>query len=117
MKKLIVLLSLAMSASAMAADYSCGGTEPFWDLSIKGNTVTYNEFLADESTKTEEIISRKDAHGLVSEFAFEVKSASMTASIVTDATCSDGMSESTYTHAILLNVDGAVVYGCCNPAK
>lgn len=118
MKKLIVLLSLAMSVSAMAAsDYSCGGTEPFWDLTIKGNAVTYNEFMADETTKTEEILTRKTAHGLVEDFAFEVKTSSMTASVVKDATCSDGMSEQTYSHAILLNVDGAVLYGCCNPAK
>ena len=63
MKKFIAALSIVLSFSSMAADYSCSGTEPFWDLKLEGNTVTFNEFMADESTTKEEVISRVDAQG------------------------------------------------------
>lgn len=119
MKKLIFLISLltlAMSASAMAADLSCSGTEPFWDLKIKGNTVVYNGFFNDETTTTEKIISKTDAAGLAEDFAFVIKTPNASATIVTGE-CSDGMSETVYEKHIVYKTNDSVLYGCCNPAK
>lgn len=117
MKKLIVLLSLVMSASAMAStDFSCSGTEPFWDLSIKGNEMSYNLFMSDETTKTEEVISRQTAIGVSEDYALVVKTATSSATIITGE-CSDGMSDTIYSNHIIYNSGDAVLYGCCNPVK
>lgn len=116
MKKLIVLLAMATSFSAMAADLSCGGTEPFWDLEIKGNTVIYNSFFEDDSTTREAIISKTDGAGLAPDFAYVVKTANATATIITGE-CSDGMSDTVYEKHIMYTTATSVLYGCCNPAK
>ncbi len=116
MKKLIVLLSIVMSSSLLASDLSCGGTEPFWDLEIKGSTVTYNGFFADETTTKEEIVSKTNAAGLADDFAFVIKTPNATATIVTGE-CSDGMSDTIYSQHIMYTTADSVLYGCCNPAK
>lgn len=117
MKNLIALLALTLSFSAMAAsDLSCGGTEPFWDLKLEGKTVTFNEFMADETTTKEEVTSRVDAHGYAPDFAFVVKTANATATIVTGE-CSDGMSDTVYEKHIMYTTKDSVLYGCCNPLK
>ncbi|QDK40417.1 hypothetical protein DOM21_02895 [Bacteriovorax stolpii] len=113
MKKTIALMSMLLSLSAMAADYSCSGTEPFWDLKIEGNTVTFNEFMADETTTKEEIISRVDAQGLAPDFAFVVETKNAKATIVTGE-CNDGMSDNIYEKHIMYTTGNSVLYGCCN---
>lgn len=117
MKKIITLLALTLSVSAMASsDLSCSGTEPFWDLKIVGNTVTFNQLLADDSTTQEEVVSRVDAHGYATDFAFVVKTENATATIVTGE-CSDGMSDNVYEKHIMYTTKDSVLYGCCNSLK
>ncbi|MBC7713267.1 MAG: hypothetical protein H7177_08005 [Rhizobacter sp.] len=117
MKKLIILLSLAMSVSAMAAsDFSCGGTEPFWDLTIKGDTVTYNAVMSDDSIKTEQVTSRVNAAGTQEDYAVIVKTET-TSSTILAGECSDGMSDTVYSHNIILTTGDQVLVGCCNQIK
>ena len=116
MKTIIALLALTLSVSAMAADYSCGGTEPFWDLEIQGNTLTFNKMMDEGTAKPEEILSRVNAHGTGHEFAFVVKTEKSTATIITGE-CSDGMSDNVYTNHIMLTTGDQVLYGCCNQLK
>ncbi|MBC7427920.1 MAG: hypothetical protein H7336_04855 [Bacteriovorax sp.] len=99
-----------------ASDFSCGGTEPFWDLTIKGSTVTYNAFLADESIKVEKIISRTQAAGTQEDTAVVIKSETLTSTILAGE-CNDGMSDNIYSHRIVLTSGDSVLTGCCNQVK
>ncbi|MBY0416410.1 MAG: hypothetical protein K2Q18_19700 [Bdellovibrionales bacterium] len=114
MKKIIALLTLTVSITAMAdtTNYKCFGTEPFWDFKIKENQTVFNEMFEDE-TKTETILSRVTAANVGDNTAFVVKTKSTTATVVAGA-CSDGMSDETYSHHIVLENDTSVLYGCCN---
>lgn len=121
MKKLITLLALTVSASAMATDYKCSGTEPFWGMSIEGDKLSY-DYPADEPVnKTEKIISKKLMAARPEAFGVVAKTKKATATIVLNDQCSDGMSDETYSHSAVLDVKGLSVAleGCCNvvPAK
>lgn len=116
-KKLAILLTFSFAVSAMAeSNYSCGGTEPFWGLTIKGNKMSVSAPLGDEAV-VEEITSRTSAAGTGEEYVFVAKTQNMSATIVTGE-CSDGMSDEVFSHHIVYTTgssdDIGVYYGCCN---
>lgn len=100
-----------------AADFSCFGTEPFWNLSIKGDVTAYQTYMTDESATVEPVLSRVNAVGVGEDYAILIKTANTSAAILTDASCTDGMSDNTYSKAILFSVGKTVLYGCCNEVK
>lgn len=118
MKSTIALLALAFTmASATASEYSCFGTEPFWDVKISKTHMSFSDF--DDQPKVEEIISRETAAGVGDEYAFVVKSKSLSATVITGE-CNDGMSDNIYTHHVMVeggDVFNRPVYGCCNKVK
>lgn len=117
MKKIIALLTLTLSLTAMAdTNYTCFGTEPFWDLKIEDDKVIFNGIFNDETTKTEEIISKTQASGTNLDFAFVVKTTTTSSSVIT-RDCSDGMSENVYSKEIVFSSGDQVLYGCCNEVK
>lgn len=117
MKKMITLLTLAFSLSAMASsDYACGGTEPFWNMKLEGDKITFNAMMEDQYSTTRDVLARTDAAGMSADFAFVVKARNMNATIITGE-CNDGMSDIVYSKHIVLTFGETVLYGCCNPIK
>lgn len=121
MKSLLVLLAMSLSVSAMATDFKCAGTEPFWGMSITGDQLSY-DYPADEPVnKTETIVSKKLMAARPEAFGVVAKTKKVTATIVLNDQCSDGMSDEIYSHTVVLDVKGLpmVFEGCCNevPAK
>ncbi|RPJ74481.1 MAG: hypothetical protein EHM20_10525 [Alphaproteobacteria bacterium] len=115
MKKMIALLALTSSLSSMAAsDYTCSGTEPFWNLKLEGSKMTFSAAMEDESTTVNEVISRTGAAGMALDFAFVAKTEDAAATIITGE-CSDGMSDAIYSNHIVYTTGDLVLYGCCNP--
>lgn len=117
MKNIIIALTIALSSSAaMAANYSCGGTEPFWGLKMVGNKFIFADPELERPTVST-IDSKRSAAGVGPEYVFVVKSGKATATVVT-GTCSDGMSDTEYTHHIVIDRGNErVLYGCCNEIK
>lgn len=115
MKKFIALLTLTASVSAMATDYTCSGTEPFWGMSIKGDKLSYDYYGEVEVKKTETILSKKLMAARPEAFGVVAKTKRVTATIVLNDQCSDGMSDQTYSHSVVLDVKALpmVLEGCC----
>lgn len=113
MKKLITILALTLSFSAMSAEYSCFGTEPFWGLKLTETSTVFSSPIEDTET-TEAVTSKTNAIGYADEFAFVVKTDKGSLASVTTGECSDGMSDNVYPkHITYINNDGNVFYGCC----
>lgn len=110
MKKMITILALVLSASAMAdIDYACVGKMPSWNFKIAGDTATFSN---DKTTKTEKIAKRISAVNSILDYAFYVSTASGSASILAGE-CSDGLSDDVYSHQILYKTGDTVLTGCC----
>ena len=113
MKSLIAVLALMCSTFAFATtDYSCMGTEPFFNLNIEGSKMSISSPIGD-GAKSEEVISRISAAGYSEDVAFVVKTATATATIIAGA-CSDGMSDEIYSNHVVYTTEESVLYGCCN---
>jgi uncharacterized membrane protein len=116
MKKLIALLALTASVSTMAGDLSCGGTEPFWGLEIKGEKVIFsNPYM--ESVTTEKVTLKQEAANTNSDFAFVLTTESGATATVITGECNDGMSDTIYSKHIIYKNAEDVLYGCCNEIK
>lgn len=116
MKTLIALLTLTASVSSMAVDYKCSGTEPFWGTSIKGDKLSYDYYGEIEINKTEKIISKKLMAARPEIFGVVAKTRKATATIILNDQCTDGMSDQTYSHSVVLDIKALpmVLEGCCN---
>jgi uncharacterized membrane protein len=124
---LIALSSLSLAGSALAAatpTLDCGGTEPFWGVTVKGSQVVYSD-AGDSVKKTYTIANRTEAAGMAEGFAFEIsatrtlksgkkKTAVLDVINAGESGCSDGMSDTVYKYHLLAKIDGKVLYGCCN---
>ena len=62
------------------------------------------------------ILSTREAAGMPAGYATVTKTryASLT---TVKGECSDGMSDEVYSHHAVFDVNGVVLYGCCNMAK
>lgn len=116
MKFLILFLAMSLSTPAMAIDYMCSGTEPFWGMKIEGHKLSYEYYGEEEVKKTEIILSKKLMAARPESFGVVAKSKKATATIVLNDQCSDGMSEETYSHSVVLDLKALPIAleGCCN---
>jgi uncharacterized membrane protein len=117
MKKIImsVLAILSVSQAAFAVDMKCGGTEPFWGASVAGNTLTFTAPNQPKPIKLK-ILSTRQAAGMSENTVLVAKTKYSTLTLVAGP-CSDGMSDETYTHHAVYDINGTVMYGCCNLTK
>lgn len=118
MKTLLLLLTMFASTSAMAIDYHCSGTEPFWGLGTNGNQLTYEYFGEEEIKRTEKITSKKLMAARPESFGAVLKTKNVTATIISNDQCSDGMSDTVYSHSIVLDIRNLpmALEGCCMEA-
>ncbi len=114
MKNTFLALVLALSTQSFAAEYSCFGTEPFWGITITEDVLKFDEII--EVKADEVILSKTDAAGTTSDYAFSVETAKTQISVITGE-CNDGMSDNIYSHHALVKTDSQVLYGCCSLKK
>ena len=97
-------------------DIRCGGTEPFWGLSVKGGNAVYS---TPEGDRTLELISvrkganRRDIWGLR---MFAGGGPAVTGVVVYTDQCSDGMSDFNFAFEIYLmgvRKGSGPLHGCC----
>lgn len=117
-------------SNAKAEVLNCGGTEPFWNLTIneEAKTISYKEFSGDDEEAT--VFKKLKTRNTVNDLSvrnFKAKrglrgNKKVSAFVsVTDGTfrsfCSDGMSDFNYQYEIFLDVEGAILQGCCESRK
>lgn len=111
MKKYITILCCVFSFTTLAStELACFGTEPFFSAAVTRDSLYFNLF--GEREVEEKILSKINARG-TREFAFTVKSRSLSVSVIT-GDCNDGMSDRIYSYHLLLEKGDQVFYGCCN---
>lgn len=113
MKKLILLTLAFVSINAFAApnDYKCLGTEPFFSVSIKGKTLSFNDTVKTSKLTVDAPLNAAGmSEGVVT--VFKNKKADINVSIVSGS-CSDGMSDETYDYHMVFTKGSTVLYGCC----
>jgi uncharacterized membrane protein len=104
------------SLSTSGKNFVCSGTEPFWSMQIKESDVT----LSDPEKKTEYKIGMiktpaGTGEGYVSVFMLHREAGSGADVVIRreQKGCSDGMSDTVYTHSVVFAGD-VVMTGCCN---
>jgi uncharacterized membrane protein len=127
MKNLFLAAFLAFSISNLKAEtLNCGGTEPFWNLTINqdNETISYEEFSSDEAEATVyKKLNFSTGPNDISVRYFTAKKGirgNKVASAFVSLTdgnsrtfCSDGMSDFSYQYEIFANIDGRILQGCC----
>lgn len=97
---------------------ACGGTEPFWHLETRDNSVTYETADADQAVWR--ILETWRGENRVNLWSFEMSTdqgRSVTALIVHSDQCSDGMSDFIYAFEVYLvgaRAGAGPLQGCCS---
>jgi len=114
-KFLIQVLILLSGFSLHAKSMSCGGTEPFWNASIN---LDNGEVVIDSPGQggLEKYMTKiRPTAGAPLEYAFVAQNYYVGLSVMSNPTCSDGMSDETYTHSVIVTgYFEQPLAGCCN---
>ncbi|MCO5144448.1 MAG: hypothetical protein M9962_15320 [Oligoflexia bacterium] len=108
----VLLVSIFMSANAMAANFSCHGTEPFWGAKVSSETIELNGPDYENPAKIV-VTSVSGASGMVDSFLRVYSNKNGPIAIITSNKCDNGMSDETFPHEIILFTDSETLYGCC----
>ncbi|MBS1961268.1 MAG: hypothetical protein JST04_03555 [Bdellovibrionales bacterium] len=117
--RIVLLVSVLFASEAFAANLTCVGTEPFWGVTVDGNTLTYSTPDHPNGEKLA-IGSIRTADGMPegSTTVFRTKACifrrTTTLTVIRASGCSDGMSDATYSHYVVYDIEGHVLAGCCN---
>jgi uncharacterized membrane protein len=122
MKNLLALaILLPLTSFALASEVpvlSCMGTEPFWDISTDANGSLAFDSPQTEENKLYPQTTLKNAAGTGEDFAFQVDARDEAGSSlklnVVKTECNNGMSDTIYSYTALVDVDGVLLFGCCN---
>ena len=92
---------------------TCGGTEPFWDLTRNDGSITFESFSGEISPVTEPLIWERGSIGNRHRYAFRT---SNMIGIVSREYCNDGMSDREFGLEInlILEEEGYHMNGCCS---
>ena len=92
---------------------TCGGTEPFWDLTRRDGNITFESFSGDIPPVTEPLIREGTAMGNRHRYAFRT---SNMIGIISREYCHDGMSDRAFGLEInlILDEEGYHMNGCCS---
>lgn len=109
----LLIVNILAIGAASAADYECRGTEPFWAVTLQAKRLAYsNPELHRPTVLT--VTSVRQAAGRTPNYVSVIKTRNTTLTLTSDTTCSDGMSELTYTHRAVYDIGGKILEGCCN---
>lgn len=122
MKNLLIFALVTIFSSSLYASNTphlrCFGTEPFWKI-----TTDTKGFLSmtDIMTDTNKFYSKtvlKNAQGTSADFAFQIEARDQGNNTlklnIVKTTCNDGMSDNSYLYTALVDVEGKILFGCCN---
>lgn len=126
--KILILAASALLASnaahaSEAQNFVCGGTEPFYSLTISGSKglMTYS---GPENLKGTSYAIKAPIHaaGLVSGTVSVIqgKKSPVSATLISNVmagNCSDGMSDHEYAYHLVYKNGDEVLYGCCDLAN
>lgn len=109
---LFVLLSAQTKSTAAPAAYRCTGTEPFWSIDISPAGIVFQS-PEDDPVTYPYSPPAKTGNDVEFTTALQAKSGKSTLQIVlVPGNCTDGMSESAYTHFAHVEKDGQKFSGC-----
>jgi uncharacterized membrane protein len=118
------LLSTCVSICATPAwadPFKCGGTEPFWDLSISDREISYESSSLASSFKLEPT-APESARGAAADYVlvYRTRIVGVRDEPVTlvlqkslESKCSDGMSETRFPFYVVFITRRNVLTGCC----
>lgn len=113
---LIVFMMVTFVGALVHADLKCGGTEPFWDLTIGAKKAKYWDQDEIGKKTTLDILSVQDARGMmpgeVRKYRFK-NAWSIADAVVLRKKCDDGMSDTIYPYSITFTTESKVFSGCC----
>ena len=114
----VVAAGLLAPAAARAESFDCGGTEPFWSLDIQRGGMILER--PDAARVIYRYVAPRTARGTTLDFVRVYQTTArrgaarpMTLVVRQDASCSDGMSDTAYSHSITLISAAEVLEGCC----
>ncbi len=118
MKSTLTLMLCLASFSVFAkTTLDCGGTEPFWGIKVDQNGFVKYSSPDMENPKFFSKSTKISAAGTGANFAYQLIATNMkNESIklnITTAECNDGMSDEIYPQTVLVEDNGAILYGCC----
>ncbi len=114
MKIVIAVVTLLAAVSLQAKVMSCGGTEPFWDATINldNGKVTIADPFNEKGATIKTVIT--SAVGTSGDYAFVAKGKYTSLVVMNNSTCTDGMSDETYTHSVMMiGYKSQPWFGCC----
>lgn len=114
MKILIITLTLLTTTTLQAKVLSCVGTEPFWGATINldNGVVKIDEPSIEKGIAIKTVIT--SAAGTAGDYAFVAKGKHTSMVVMHNTTCTDGMSEETYTHSVMMiGYKSQPWFGCC----
>lgn len=106
-----VLAQLSKTNQDTTKTLKCHGTEPFWNLDFKGNTLLLEQVGEKKitATITERLIGQSDNH-----YIFAGKTELYILGDDAGGICDDGMSDQSYPlHINILKADNNFLTGCC----
>lgn len=114
MKLLMAIFTLFAAVSLQAKVMSCVGTEPFWGatLNLDNGVVKIAEPSSEKGATIKTVIT--SAAGTSGDYAFVAKGKYTSLVVMNNQNCTDGMSEETYTHSVMLiGYKSQPWFGCC----
>ncbi len=109
----LISVSFLAIGGVSAAEYDCRGTEPFWAVKVTTKRLSYLNPDMHRPTVLA-VTSVREAAGRMPNYVSVIKTKYSTLTLTSDTTCSDGMSELSYTHRAVYDVRGQILEGCCN---
>jgi heat shock protein HslJ len=113
---LAAMVALGAIVPAQAGNYACSGTEPFWSMTLGGKAST---FEAPDGKQKLRIIGTRAGQNVSRDYV-EVFSARLGSKgravtiVVRGDSCSDGMSDTGFSHSATVLMPDGVYVGCCN---
>jgi len=120
--KILTIVTLLSSFTTLANAgqvpvLECFGTEPFWSLSTDAKGFLSLNDLRSDTKKFYSKTTMKSAEGTTGTFAFQIEAKDMLNNTlklnIVQASCNDGMSDDVYPYTALVDVDGGILFGCC----
>ncbi len=93
---------------AVEKGYNCIGTEPFWNVKVEKTSITFH-LMGEEPMQYPYRAVQKQ--GMTSVYETMLKGSRLKV-MITEAGCSDGMSDAHYPYTVTVEKDGETYRGC-----
>ncbi|HEX7673264.1 MAG TPA: hypothetical protein VF412_03785 [Bdellovibrio sp.] len=116
-KALFAWICVMMASPAFAAkNYKCVGTEPFWNISVVGDSLKVG--APGEQDMTLKITQRLYPQGMSESVGEAIiaqdEKTSVHMIVREDGKCNDGMSDKLYSREVWVTLNNKLLVGCCD---